>query len=484
MNLSKNKLNIRERRKFDPFNDPAGKGLDGGIDYFQSPRQLQDCEYENRVHLIGDRSVSIHMPNAYSNRLISIVSSRLGKNLDRKPNWFDAIRTLAVQLQKQNISIVTAPGTTTFPYLYRLSELFGLTLISLTPISHNSPTQPSNDYPKRLTTNFPNATVLGAFFDWKERTEITSKRPPNVNQILIDISQKCFVISCRKKGIVHNALQARLQKGNTKRTRLLIDHQLTPRSVSTELTNQGAIPWWLYKLPQSKQGPKSTKQNSFTSTKNKVTSPSKLALSVGTPQLTGRQFLIHWTRQSTGPWPEQSYREFLDDLLFKSPNRGEGGFSTLKRILEQQKIRGTNTLTKGKQKMTCFTAVPLSTYADRRIFRSHLSRWDFEHYGIACDYEFLKKMGARPVNYGTESDRNHLDAADRLFFQLQASTRTKINWRDEREWRFRGDLDLKNVPHQMAFVFVKTNSERTALKNQSRWPVVTVENLKNINRLD
>lgn len=484
MKLSTNKLKIRERGKFDPINDLAEQVMDGGIDYFQSPKQLQDSDYVNRVHLIGDLAVRIHMPNAYSNRLISIVSSRLGKNMDQKSSWFDAVRTLAVQQQEQDIPIVTAPGTTTFSYLHRLSELFGLTLISLTPVPHNSSIRPLNDQQKYRTSNFPNATVVNAFYDWKGRTEITSKRPPNVNQILIDISQNCFVISCRKKGIVHSALQDRLQKGSSKRTRILIDHQLTTSSVSTELTNQGAIPWWLYKSPKSKQSPQPTKQNSFTSTKNKRTSPSRLALPARISQLSGRRFLIHWTRQSTGPWPEQTYHEFLDELLFNSSNRGEGGFSTLKRILAQQRIRGTNTLTKGKQRMTCLTAVPLSTYASRRIFRTHLSRWDFEHYGIGFDYELLKKMGARPVNYGTESDRNRLSVLDRLFFQLQTSTRSRINWREEREWRLRGDLDFKNVPHQMAFVFVKTSSQRAALENQSRWPVVTIENLKNINRLD
>ncbi|MDB4357458.1 hypothetical protein N9Z11_02200 [Mariniblastus sp.] len=484
MNLSTNKLKILDRPKRAPFNALAEQVLDGGIDYLQSPQKLQDCEYVNQVHQIGDFSVRIRMPDIYSIQLISIVSSRIGKNTDQKSNWFDALRTLAVQQRKQNICILTAPGATTFPYLYRLSELFGLTLISLIPLTHQSPTKSSNYQQKCLTGNFPNAIVRNAFYDWHDSTGIIVKRPPSADQLIINLSQNCFVISCRKKGIVHHALKARLQKRNSKRTRLLIDRQLTSDSVSTELINQGAIPWLLYKLPQLKSLPQPSKQNYLTATQNKLTNPSKPATSTATQQFEGRRFLIHWTRQSTGPWPEQPNREFLDDLLFNSHTRGQGALSTLKRIVEQQKIKGTNRLTKGKERLVCLTAVPLSQYANRRIFRSHLGRWDFEHYGIAIDFEFLKKLGARQVNYGTESDWNRLSTLDRPFFQLQSSTSTKINWRAEREWRLRGDLDLKKVPQQMAFIFVKTNSERTALKNQSRWPVVTVENLENLNRLD
>lgn len=82
---------------------------------------------------------------------------------------------------------------------------------------------------------------------------------------------------------------------------------------------------------------------------------------------------------------------------------------------------------------------------------------------------------------GTQQNWNRLETQDRPFFQLKNSTNSNIDWRAEREWRLRGDLDLEKVPSQLAFVFVKTKQERVALQTQSQWPVVTVEVLKNLN---
>jgi len=489
MNLSRYKAKFLDRQKLDSINTRAEPVMDGGIDYLSSPRRLREGDYANHVHSLGNHSVQIRMPNVHSKKLVSIVSSRIGKNTDRKSNWFDAVRTLAVQQRNQNLYVLTAPDTTTFPYLCRLSELFGLTLILLTQSTNHSQlnhSQLKHSRSKRgcPLLNFPDARVLHAFYDWQPKGKVPANCNPNVDQLMINIAEECFVISVRQNGTVHEALKTRLQQVNSKRTRLLINRQLTPQKVSGELTNLGAIPWCLYYQRQLKRPPQPSRRTYRSSPKHKPASLSKFATPktrVG-PLREVRPFLIHWTRQSTGPWPDQPYREYLDDLLFQSPTRGEGGLSTLKRILAQQKIRGSHKLTKGKEKVTCLTSVPLSQYANRRIFRSHLARWDFEHYGIAIDCDFLKKLGARQVNYGTKSDWNRLCNLDRPFFQLQTTTSIAIDWRAEREWRIRGDLDLKSIPKQMAFVFVKTNSECAELQKQSRWPVVPVEALKNLNR--
>ncbi len=484
MNLSQNKAKILDRRLADSTNAPAKPVVDGGIDYFPPPPRTRDCDYTSQVHAHAGCSIQIRMPTVHSQKLVSVVSSRIGKNTDQKSDWFDALRTFAIQQRNENLCVLTAAPTTTFPYLCRLSELYGFELMVLVPSSTHSPPRPSGATQRGLLKNFPNATTRYASYHWQSETEIQANSQPNVDQLIIDLAEECFVISCRKNGRVYQAVKARLQNGNSKRTRLLINPQLTPQRASVELTNLGAIPWWLYELrpPNATSGEDS--QDSLASTEKQRKSLIKFtnAPQRVIPPCENHQFLIHWTRQSTGPWPGQPYREFLDDLLFRSPTRGQGGLSTLKRILAQQVIRGTNTLSRGTEKVTCLTSTPLSQYADRRIFRSHLSRWDFEHYGLAIDCEFLKKLGARPVLYGTDTDWNRLSNLDRPFFQLETSTGTSIDWKAEKEWRVRGDLDLKKIPRHRAFVFVKTKQERTALQKHSRWPVVSVEALKNLNR--
>ena len=483
MNLSQDKTKILDRRLADSTNAPAKPAMDGGIDYFPPTPRARDCDYTSQVHTHGGCSIQIRMPKVPSKKLVSVVSSRIGINTDQKSDWFDALRTFAIQQRNENLCVLTATPTTTFPYLCRLSELYGFELMVLVPSSTHSPLKPSGATQSCPLKNFPNATARYASYHWQNNTEIQANSQQNVDQLIIDLAEECFVISCRKNGRVYQAVKDRLQKGNSKSTRLLINRRLTPKRTSVELTNLGAIPWWLYELRHLNHIPESDSQDSLASNEKQSESVIKFTNDRprAIPRCENRQFLIHWTRQSTGPWPGQPYREFLDDLLFRSPTRGEGGLSTLKRILAQQIIKGTNTLTRGTEKVTCFTSTPLSQYADRRIFRSHLSRWDFEHYGIAIDCEFLKRLGARPVHYGTDTDWSRLSNLDRPFFQLEMSTGTSINWEAEKEWRIRGDLELKNIPRYRAFVFVKKKQERTALQKHSRWPVVSVEDLKNLN---
>jgi hypothetical protein len=110
----------------------------------------------------------------------------------------------------------------------------------------------------------------------------------------------------------------------------------------------------------------------------------------------------------------------------------------------------------------------------RRTFRSHLGRWDWEPYGLLLHRDALKYLKIEPVVYGDEADYGQLPTQHRTLFQPSQSTTGKgsIDWREEREWRHVGDLDLSNLNPAHVICFVATRQEAIGLSRYCDWPVV------------
>ncbi len=142
------------------------------------------------------------------------------------------------------------------------------------------------------------------------------------------------------------------------------------------------------------------------------------------------------------------------------------------RILASQRILATNQLTRDHQPVVCFSQLPLTQLPERRVFRKHLGRWDFQPFGIAIDRESLAEMGAKPVIYGDEEVWASLGDQQRPFFQLESTRRQDIDWREEQEWRLIGDVDLNRIGCDSAVVFVPSLPDAEVVAALSRWPIV------------
>ncbi|MDG2381737.1 MAG: hypothetical protein P8N76_08680 [Pirellulaceae bacterium] len=136
-----------------------------------------------------------------------------------------------------------------------------------------------------------------------------------------------------------------------------------------------------------------------------------------------------------------------------------------------QRLIATCRMTRSPIKVVCFTEWSHDEIATRRLFRPHLSRWDFEAYGLCIDRKWLQQRAARPVIYGDEECWRQLSSHQRPFFQLSHS-KCGVAWSVEREWRHLGDIDLRELTPQQAIVFVRFESEISAVSLESRWPVI------------
>jgi hypothetical protein len=231
-----------------------------------------------------------------------------------------------------------------------------------------------------------------------------------------------------------------------------------------QLCCAGAIRWWLYH-PQGGQ--------TF-----QVAAPSSEVFSL--PHFASRHpladYLFHWTRSCNGPWPDQSNRQYIDDLILGAPSSDHSRLATLCRIVAMRRLTASNEITRDSTPVVCFTEQTVERFAELRTFRSHLGRWDFELVGVAIKRDILERLGARPVIYGSDATWDQLARPQRPFFQIERSNSGKrdITWTIEKEWRVEGNVDLDRLKPHDAFVFVETEDEAHAVAVFSRWPVVVI----------
>lgn len=202
--------------------------------------------------------------------------------------------------------------------------------------------------------------------------------------------------------------------------------------------------------------------------------------------------LIHFTRRCDGPWPGQSWDEYWDELLEERPERDRSALAVLCRILQDERILASNQGIRGKTSVVCWSAVPLDGLAERRVWRRHRRRWDFEPYGLAIRRGVLESLGARPVLYGDDAQWDQLPVADRPFFQKSGvsirpgagscardeETSAPVeatDWRDEREWRVLGDVGLANIATRDALVFVPNEQAARVVARVSRFRIAILK---------
>lgn len=189
------------------------------------------------------------------------------------------------------------------------------------------------------------------------------------------------------------------------------------------------------------------------------------------------RWLIHSTRARSGPWPGESESQFRDWLLLSNPTPSDPSpLETLHRIVGQRHLIGGGPTIRGGRSVVSFSALPLIDFVAHRTFRPHVGRWDAEPYGIAIRKDAARKLGARSVIYVDRDFEPEIPPASRWRIQPRGKT---FDWTVEREWRIRGDIDLRHLASDEAIVFVDREAEVSRLAD-SPWPVISIESLRQL----
>ena len=392
-----------------------------------------------------------------SGESVALVSSRLGKKLDEQDGLFDAVRTFCCRMDRDAQFLVSHDNTTTFATLLRAAELFQIPFIEF----RRFPKQFDSEWCAVQMNNLDATHVV--FYDFINRHRRIDEF--QIDRFLIETCCEVRALNVRKGGNIFIAVMNRLSQNHLSKV-FVAQYEAKSGAQFEKLTEKGAVGWYLFRdeteLAESIDASGSAENI--------------IGLNEFKKQYDLNDFLTHWTRRCDGPWPNQSLNQYQDELLLRSPLSKHDRIATLVKILADQTLIASKNVTRDQRPVVCFTEVAVEELVERRTFRSHLNRWDFETVGIAIKKQVLKNLGAQKVIYGTESCWQALDDSVRPYFQKSDG---KIDWSFEKEWRIASNVNLAEINIKDAFVFVDCENDARKVASFTNLPIVVLSRSEN-----
>lgn len=430
---------------------------------------------------------------------IAILSSHLGKMATPPDAWLDRLREVIERAWQQRQWLLTTQGATLDAFLRGIARLQRGRVVRIRlPQARQRDAAWRREIRRRITSRAGKDLREDAWEAYlspplelpgppdpehgearlcavRDDSPTASASPPLPlgDAMLTLLADVVVLLAVRRDGRLRRVIDHGFSAGMFQNRRVLIalGDQLVSASVARPWLDQGAIGWYVSRrgaptLPNHHRFP------CHASASGAPTPPATYMPVVPLPSKRDR-YLFHWTRSQPGPWPDQDNADYVRDLLWHPTRRDHSAAASLRRILTERRLVATSRLLCGGQPAVCFTARSLDEFPAARIFRPHQQRWDFEHYGIGIDRNWLQQSGARPVVYRSgQGSANPRHGA--TFTQPSANRRGTIQWQTEAEWRLAGDLDLRSVPDDAAIVFVPNAFEASRIAPWSRWPIVTL----------
>lgn len=447
----------------------------------------------------------IWLPNGLPDKQrVGFASSRLGHSPDEFPLWFDTLRTVCARLNLDTQAVVCTRDTAGFDFIQRCAYLFGCDRIELVVPDDRTPLE---DWLMDLDASGMEQRELGCFPAFispgfassvprlqelvrGENVTLRASEPSDLpprsrDEWHCQLCQVIYALHVTKNGNTYRAISKRSQNLSASPATIFIPVKgdLVDEAVREKLVEQGALLHYLYETESSGDEVSSepetnvpVKQVQPTGDRNhkENVKPSSIQL-LDVEQRESWSYMTHCTRRRAGPWPDEDRATYLDDLIFRRVGANHSALAALCRILRTRKLVATAEFVRGESRVVSFSAKQLPDLLAQRVFRSHLSRWDFEPYGICIDRDLISQLAGRPVVYGSESAFQQLARIDRPFFQKTSAAddaaQAGIDWTIEQEWRLIGDLSLGRIPPDKAFAFVPTWAEAEFVTQFSRFPI-------------
>ncbi|HIE99595.1 MAG TPA: hypothetical protein EYG03_13665 [Planctomycetes bacterium] len=419
-------------------------------------------------------------------RRTSIVSSRVGTRKDLKQGWFDALRTAVIR-HEQTECLCYIKRTAAADAVIRASELFGARRLRIDVESDRSASAAEllKWLESKARAHTPSTSALeDVAYVSPVFLADTSRGQRDSNQsghsairdtALVLAGERIVTLYCRSGGKIEKLLARHVQ--DKKRDAPVLLAAVTESEIDTVsrlLVSLGAVPWLLNRDDADAMSGQTTHSNTGSSQANGH-QPVSVSVADG-PLQAPEEWLCHWTRPRQGAWIEQPDEEFLDELILGCQTADRSAYAALLRIVEQRQIKASRSV-QNAAKTVSFTAVPLGEFRRCRIYRKHKLRFDYEPWGIAIRKAALQKSVCRPVTYVDRTTYDDVSEDDRCFQQLRFDAGHRIDWSQEREWRYVGDLDLSQFRCADVVAFVDTHDEATALQTEAPWRVLQLPSI-------
>ena len=394
---------------------------------------------------LGGIVVGVWPRFVFERQRLAIVSSRLTRKLGQHVDWFDAFRTLVCQLEPNKSVLLTADGTTADRFVLRASALFGLPVCSV---------QVADQPAEAVINSFgDNTSPLNIQLSVPLVTQQPEPIPgPATDRALLVLANQVRALRVASGSQTESLLQRRL---NDKAFPPASVHVSGDADTTDALVDAGAI------------------SRIFLKTQTEATTEYNPSNQTCLTQPPFDDYLLHWTRSPDGPWPDEQPDDYLDSLILGVEAIDRTAFAALSRILQTGCLLASSHLIRGETKVVCFSDVEICKLHERRVYRRHLHRWDFEPYGIGVRKSVLTRFKVKPVVYGEAHVFDQLEPDQQPFFQLAESS-SGVDWQSEKEWRAIGDVSLTDLKPEDVFLFAPTEHEALRLSEMCSWPAVVV----------
>ena len=380
-------------------------------------------------------------------------NSRKSKIISPRADWLRVLRALLPPMVAHNLGVAGSLGTITYDLVTTAAEQVGarLLLVLATPLENLAA---AKDSPLLDAASFPKLVVscLTEAVNCPKPTRMVCR-----DRLLARVSDLHGVLELRRGGNLSRILEEQ-QKAHA---RLLWVYRPEART----LENEGNL-----KLLQDfSQSAVSFSETDIVAAEKSFANremrhyPLRLLDHEG---IKWQDYLYHYTRSDPGPWPGQSYRDYLEGLFNEGPLAEHTALETLVRIMVEGRIRASSRIVRGDQAVISWTSRPPSELGAIRRWNPALIRWTFAPYGLAVRRSVLRKEGAKPAVYGASAVYEKLKPSERYRFQLHEPPR--CSWKIEREWRLPYDLELTGIALDDAFGFVPAISDVKAMERELR----------------
>ncbi len=480
---------------------PFSKGCAGPVLTLGLPWLSAECS----LRWLGPR-IFFWPQGIPAQRRVSIVSSRLKQRLDEESWWFDLLRTAVLRTDPTLDLLCVVAETASHRFVCRAVELFGRSVLEFHLDSHDQPVH--EDAITQWLLDVSNAAkwdASAAIIDddlvaeppiiecyshgkhWSvfvsppiemdlEATISELQNQPIGDRILFAAGHRLQVLRARTDGAIQALLSQHVQDKERCESIVMLASESSGEIPDIVINSTGCIVPWILKSD-------TTETESVPITTAKITTDDRMSASdattqISTPSTHPGEWLLHWTRSTVGPWPDQNEQEFDDELILGCHSSDRSALATLLRIVNEGKLWASSEAIRGGHRVVSFTEVPLHEFRKRRTYRRHRRRYDFEPWGIAIRRDVLKSAGARPVIYGDEETWRNISDQDQPFFQ---NIGTGEGWtQDEREWRIRDHVPLQELPPSAVVVFVDSNAALRIVQKQTDWQVLVVPDTNHI----
>lgn len=414
---------------------------------------------------------------------VSVLSSRLPRPADELPAWFAAWRVVGEELLNRGDWLVVVKSTSTELIARHVSHRLAipryevevapdsLTLASWlrhgtnnsisTPVDDRTATTPpvlrcqlSPVLPPEL---LPSLKWMLPEAQRMEGDSVPAKHVPAADRAHVLLAHRINTLHIRAGGNMEELLRAREQQRAIWPGWMPAQSLLDPTQITAPPPTSIALP------------PHHDRSANQVGTGPLSAQPSPGTISLD--DLPDEPLLVHCTRRHEGRWDDQSWEEYWDELLWERTSKDRSAMAVLRRILTTERLAGSTLAIRGGYRVIGFTAMNLRQLAGARRYQRHRRRWDFEPYGLAIRRDWLERREAKPVCYGDERDWQQMQDCERPFFQQRGRS---SRWVAEEEWRLVGDLDLRELPADAAYVLVGDMADLFRLPQDLRWPVVVM----------